>query len=319
MPTVAKDLFTPGNINKVVTIPDIAWPTIFLFVVAFGVHIFTLVNLYLRRIPEFMACAINTFAIFAVFTPMHDASHGSVAKHQYNYINSFIGHLAGCCFPLPYGAFKYLHYQHHKHTNEEGLDPDLFVHSGGGALLSSSFLFPVKFFSLEFFYYYMYLSRLFTRPVREAVPALLFLVCTFSGLGWAYCNSTASEEGAVLWKTVLWGWLIPGRFALALLAVFFDYLPHAPFVVRRDDPYKSTCVLSLGTPKAKSSSAAGSHDESSDPSSSAWWLTWPLLHQNYHNIHHHAPYVPFYLYSELWRAWKWQLLDAGTEVHSILQ
>lgn len=314
MTSTASKLFTPGNIGKIITIPDIAWPTVALFLVALGTHVTTINLLHAGVISNALACAINTVAIFAVFTPMHDASHGSVAKHQYAYINTVIGHLAGCCFPLPYGAFKYLHYQHHKHTNEEGLDPDLFVHAGMGL---PAVLFPLKFFCLEFFYYYMYLSKLSTRPVREALPALTFLVSLVGVVGWTRYHAGDDVSSANLWRTMLWGWLVPGRIALALLAVFFDYLPHAPFVVRKQDAFKSTCVLTLFAPPSPSAQAKKMSDKV-DPSAWSWMLTWPLLQQNYHNIHHHAPYVPFYLYSPLWNAWKWELLEAGTEVHSLL-
>ena len=49
-----------------------------------------------------------------------------------------------------------------------------------------------------------------------------------------------------------------------------------------------------------------------------WPLTWPLLHQNYHNIHHLWPYIPFYYYSDVWVAYRNELMDLGTDIRPLL-
>ena len=138
----------------------------------------------------------------------------------------------------------------------------------------------------------IYLPKLHTRPRVEAIwsivslTSLLVFIVTLWRSGYA--------------NTLLYGWLLPGRAAIGLLAYFFDYLPHRPHKVsKRDDPYKATSVTSL-------------YGENT------WLLTWPLLHQNYHNIHHLAPYIPFYLYSTVWHKLKPELLQKGTKIKSIL-
>ncbi len=94
-------------------------------------------------------------------------------------------------------------------------------------------------------------------------------------------------------------WIIPGRIAGVLLAFFFDYLPHRPHTHTGEaDPYRATSVTSL-------------FGENSDV------LTPLLLGQNYHNIHHLAPFVPFYQYSTIWHAFKDELILKGTKIKSI--
>lgn len=68
--------------------------------------------------------------------------------------------------------------------------------------------------------------------------------------------------------------------------------PHRPHrVPARVDPYKATNVTTF-----------------------PWELpiTILMLFQNYHNIHHLVPYVPFYNYRKVWRARRSELLKRGT-------
>jgi fatty acid desaturase len=106
------------------------------------------------------------------------------------------------------------------------------------------------------------------------------------------CFSNAAAS-----RTAFWCWFVSGRLALMFLAFSFDYLPHRPHTsTRAQNPIKATSVTSLFT-----------HTDS-------WLLTLPLLHQNYHNIHHLFPYIPFYRYSQAWAALSPSLLDMGTQI-----
>jgi len=84
------------------------------------------------------------------------------------------------------------------------------------------------------------------------------------------------------------------------LAYSFDYAPHHPHAASRaDDVYGCTSMIGgLLTPT-----------DGVD-------LTVPLIYQNYHNIHHLYPTIPFYKYPILWRNHKKNLLELGTPVGS---
>ncbi len=66
-------------------------------------------------------------AIFVIFTPMHDSTHGAVfsvfddksgrsilPRSVRVFLNSLVGRIAGWYFLAPFPAFRYVHLQHHK-------------------------------------------------------------------------------------------------------------------------------------------------------------------------------------------------------------
>ena len=275
---------TPATVGKVVKVPAIAWPTLLLFLTCVCVQASVIWALHKSMLSEYVAFAINTMVVFVVFTPMHDAAHGSIGSGSFRFINSIVGHLCGACFPIPFSAFRHLHLQHHRYTNEAE-DPDLWAGQGPAILL------PLRWFTVELNYYYMYLSKVFQRPLSEGLPAVINLLLNIIVVTYL------ANHG--YFKEVVWGWVLPGRTSVGLLAYFFDYLPHYPHhTTRSSDIYKATSVTSLYGDKT-------------------WWLTWPLLHQNYHNIHHLAPFVPFYMYSTIWHSFKKDLVHRGTEITPI--
>ncbi len=116
---------TPDIIKKIVHIPKIAWPTVILCFSCAIVEVLVILALYNNLLSKYLAFSLNIPIIFAVFTPMHDSSHGSVATSQFSWLNTVVGYVAAACFPIPYPAFKRLHLLHHKHTNEDD-DPGEF-------------------------------------------------------------------------------------------------------------------------------------------------------------------------------------------------
>lgn len=166
-------------------------------------------------------------------------------------------------------------------------DPDAFIGVGPSWLLMS------RLCIVEYKYYSRYIPLLLKgeRPLFEAVSTVISLVGYIGAALWL------SQVG--LGRCVLFGWILPGRLAVILLAYAFDYLPHRPDrTLRSENEYTATNVTSVY----------------GDFTS---LLTWPLLHQNYHNIHHLAPYVPFYCYSTIWHATKRDLLQHGTQIKPV--
>jgi fatty acid desaturase len=277
--------FTLSYIEKFVKLPVIAWPTVFLVVICVIADLSAVYLLLTEHISKYTACLINTIAIYALFTPMHDAAHGSVGYKQYRWLNDVVGHIAGAAFPVPFPALRHIHLQHHKYTNQEN-DPDLWTSLGPWYLL------PLRWYTIEFNYYYIYLSKINKRPFKESSQVLATLAFFIAFISFAVYRGYG--------EVVFWAWILPGRNAVALLALFFDYLPHRPHSHNNEqDIYKATSVTSLYGKET-------------------FWLTWPLLYQNYHNIHHLIPFIPFYYYSTVWFNVKDILVERGTNIIPIV-
>jgi beta-carotene hydroxylase len=111
-----KHVLTPKRVKELVgECPPVAYPTLLLTVACIAVEICVVSLMHAGAISPLTGTAINTVAIFGVFTPMHDASHGSIAtvRSGHRYLNDTVGVLSGLCFPIPYYAFKFLHLLHH--------------------------------------------------------------------------------------------------------------------------------------------------------------------------------------------------------------
>jgi fatty acid desaturase len=209
-------------------------------------------------------------------------------RSGHRYLNDTVGVLSGLCFPIPYYAFKFLHLLHHKYTNDPMNDPDAFAGAG------PAFTLPFRWMLMEAKQYVNYLPKLFRgeRPFYESSITLVTITL--------YIGVVTSASRAGYGTEVLYGWILPGRLAITLLAFAFDYLPHRPHATPRSvSDYEATCVLSVC-------------GEWTAP------LTVPLLYQNYHNIHHLAPYVPFYYYASIWHATRQELVQHGTVIKPLL-
>lgn len=248
--------------------PTFAWPTLALFagsIVLWGTAT-TLASL--GAMPVWAAVMTNTLASFWLFTVFHDASHNAVSSHKR--LNDWIGRIAVLSLtPLAvFRAFRFIHMQHHRFANEDReRDPDGWC--GGGRVWTL----PLRWATLDLYYYVFYLRRWSQRPRSERRETLLTvgfglgLVVVLIGLG-------AAAEMLLLW-------ILPARISIFLLGFAFDFLPHYPHgVAERDNPWRAT------------SNRVGME----------WLLTPLLLYQNYHLVHHLYPRIPFYRYIRVWRA-----------------
>jgi fatty acid desaturase len=278
-------LLTPERVRSIVTVPVVAFPTVLLAISCLVGVIAVCVAFYQNAIDHYVCCGLNTIFIFGSFTPLHDAAHGSIAKKQFRWLNDFVGIMCGFIMFLPYHAFRYLHLQHHQHTNDVDKDPDAWTSFGPWYLL------PLRWMTIEYHHYSCYLSRdvFFSRNMTERVLAIGQIAINI-GIAF-FCHRFG------LSSVILWGWIIPGRIAVFFLALFFDYLPHRPHShTRKESEYMATSLIALWPSK-----------------SSVSLLTLPLLYQNYHNIHHLVPYIPFYMYKKVWSHCSTELEAEGTQ------
>jgi len=258
--------------------PKVAWPTLLLFIACWiswgSVLYFSLSG----SLSYGISLLLMSVIAFVAFTPMHDAVHKSVARAKW--LNEVVGRLSVFFLVAPFPAFRFVHLEHHKHTNHEHKDPDLW--SGKGPV----WLLPIRWITQDLHYYVIFLQtwkKHSTFAKIETVVSAIFLwgsvaFCFWMGYG----------------KEVMFLWVLPARIAIPFLAYTFDYLPHKPHkVLSADNRYKATLVRPNPL------------------------LTPILLYQNFHLIHHLYPGLPFYRYAEVWRKQKTFLLEQGVEVRSI--
>lgn len=253
---------------KALTIhPRIAWPTLLWFAVTFIIWTASTVAALSNVWPVWLSVLINTFMVFSFFTIIHDSVHRAISTHAL--LNESLGVISTLFYgpSVVYGlrAFRYLHMQHHLHTNEKTQDPDYWC--AGHQPLRLIF----SWFTLDLYYVYYYLKRWSTRPKTEKAGLILTLLFNWSlfagliymGYGWM----------------AFWLWLIPGRITVGLLGFTLDYLPHHPHrVTQTDNPYQATSIR-IGQ---------------------EWLLTPLLMYHNYHLMHHLFPLAPFYRYRHIW-------------------
>ncbi len=257
--------------KELITAPAVAWPTLGLLAAILSTWGATVALALAGVLPEVAALPLLVAAAFAAFTPMHDAAHRAVARARW--VNEVAGRLAAPLLTAPFVAFRYVHLEHHKHTNEPGRDPDLWSGTGPRALL------PLRWLTQDLHYYAVVGARWRERPRGELLELALVLGLQAGAL--AACAAAGHLREALLL------WILPARVAIALLAWSFDYVPHRPHTtLAKDDRLRATHVVR-----------------------GPW--TVPLLSQNFHLIHHLYPGVPFYGYGRVWRAQREELLAGG--------
>ena len=243
--------------------PDLALPTVVLATATFSLWVAVGCLAAEGVVPLWVACLANSIMAYISFTPQHDAVHGSVSI-AHPWLNGLVGRMCGIPLFSPFPAFRRLHLAHHKHTNDPHRDPDFWSGKGPWYML------PLRWMTQEWRYWVVsatVVKETVKARKREVGITLVVLYSTalalsLNGHGWA----------------VLWAWLVPSRLANTMLAFLFDYLPHRPHQVRlHEDPFKATRNIEGQT------------------------LAFFFLSQNYHQVHHIFPSVPFYRYLRIWK------------------
>jgi len=260
----------------------VALPTVYLFLTAIGVTVASIglgelgslnpgpISLF-SSVVSLLSSVVSLFGLtvssYAMFTVTHDAIHGSISSDKL--INDGLGTVSNLWLgPVSnwYGL-RATHLQHHLHTNDPTLDPDFWVSERGFGGVRWKYL---RWASLDFHHLYSYLTL---RDQSRTAFCLyevgkLFLVSLFLTF--------------FPFQRLLFYWLIPSRLCIFILALLFDYLPHAPHEsTKREDKYRTTAYLSV-------------------PAYLAPIAKYLLFYQNYHLIHHLFPRYPFYQMYHLW-------------------
>lgn len=261
---VLQGIVSSPSFARITSLPVLAWQEILLIAGCY-VALIASSGLYLSgSMPYLPAMVINTLAIYAIFTPLHDATHGSLSSHRG--LNDVLGTIAA--FPLVPGfttqLYRYLHMEHHRHTGVPVADPDE---------VTVGTRMPIRFMAwmfLDIYWFSWYLRHITERPVKEVVGALLS-ISVFIAWHVIWLASPFALEFVLLW-------LIPQRLGITLMLYLFAGIQHPKGVHQAERPFQATRMFKGGA-----------------------FSRWGMLSQAQHLMHHLFPAVPYYRYNAMWR------------------
>ncbi len=163
-------------------------------------------------------------------------------------------------------VFRYIHMQHHLHTNEDdGSDPDNYTNEG------PAWSTPLRWATVDLAYVPFYVGHIRRRPRREIAEYAITETLLIGAIVVLAINGHLGD--------VLLYYVLPTRLCVLFLGYAFDWLPHHGLDDMVTDRYRATRVR-IGWERL---------------------LTPLLLYQNYHLVHHLHPRIPFYRYITAWR------------------
>ncbi len=262
----------------------VAWPSVFL--AAITVISFLLVSTLavLGVIPLWLGLVLNTVALYYLFTPLHDATHGTISGNDKNmmWLNHLVGYITGAVNLYDYKAYRYLHTLHHRFPNDPELDPDYWIKADRwwSVLLHN--------LTIMLYYQYYFLRFVALKPFEPgnfklAVQVLSFFTVVLAFWYWLIVNGYGWE--------LLVLWILPNYLSSALLGWSIGYFLHTDGVKRYDH---TNVVIFGGRFKG--------------------FLNRLYCFQNYHMIHHLYPRIPFYLYEKAFAILEPVLQKEGTKI-----
>ncbi|QRP48290.1 fatty acid desaturase [Amycolatopsis sp. FDAARGOS 1241] len=212
--------------------------------------------------PWWVTIPVHALVTFTMFTVAHESAHHAAGK--LTWLNEVLGRLA-MLFVAAYGSFpflRFIHIEHHRNTNADAAkDPDAWTSQGPWWQL------PFRWLTIDLWYVRFYARHVHGRPRPERAETLV----TLTAFAAMVVTVAACGHG---WE-LLAVYLIPQRLGLALLAWWFDWLPHHGLGENRFGATRVRVGLE-------------------------WLMTPVMLYQNYHLVHHLHPAIPFYRYLRAW-------------------
>ncbi|CCH65889.1 Beta-carotene hydroxylase [Richelia intracellularis HM01] len=246
-------LAPPGGFN----------PTLLMFFGAVVIVMLSVCGYWVWQWPDWVCFTCNVLALHISGTVIHDACHQSA--HRNHRVNIVLGHSSALMLAFAFPVFTRVHLQHHGNVNDPENDPDHYVSTGGPL-----WLIAVRFLYHEIFFFKRQLWH--KGELIEWFASRLF-VLTIVLVSIHYC----------FLSYILNFWFVPSLVVGITLGLFFDYLPHRPFMER--NRWKNARVYASPI------------------------LNILILGQNYHLIHHLWPSIPWYSYQSTYYLMK-PLLDA---------
>lgn len=275
LPQSVSGLPDPGE-----RVPVMAWPTAALYVGTLALFAVEMAGVLVWDLSRWLTVPMGAAVTFLMFSVLHESTHHAISTNTW--VNNAFGHLSVLLVVpwAPYALVKFIHIEHHRNTNEsKSIDPDAWCEEGPAWQL------PLRWATIDLWYVVFYLRRLPDRPRREVAATFAVFTAVIGG----FVAVAAAGHGSAL----LWGFLVPQRFGMLVLAWWFDYLPHHGLTVtQREDKYRATRVRVGGE----------------------GLLTPLFVYQNYHLVHHLHPSIPFYRYVRAWKRNEQAYLDRNAAI-----
>ena len=253
------------QLQELTTAPFIAWPTVIIFMVCLSLIVLVSYLAITAAISLVAATFLNGITIYFLFSAVHDSAHFAISRATW--FNNLFGHIGMLFFgPLaPLDLARWIHNQHHRHTNEPKLDPDYYAHK-------VDVFSPIRWCFFDYYYTSFFLRQ--AGSVRRKYLPRLILQVTF------IITMVAISIYAERFLELLFLWILPTRVSSFLFVLVFSYLPHVPFLA---------------------TAAQNKYQASSNREGLEWLFTPLMTFQNYHLVHHLYPKAPFYRMKRLWQ------------------
>ncbi|HYV46101.1 MAG TPA: fatty acid desaturase [Myxococcaceae bacterium] len=249
--------------SRALTAPSFAWPTALFAISVWSVHGIAVWAAWTGRWHPAAVLAVASLCAYASFTVLHEGVHGSVCLKP-RWVNLVAMMLAALPLLAPGWAFRFIHLEHHRHTNDPDKDPDYWNGKGPRWML------PLRWAVADLAQWGWYLRYARDRSLAERVQSVIGLSTIATAVVWG----VSTGHGWALF----WAWILPSRIAVLALAFSFDWLVHRPHTVTAaEDRLRATRVLSVRAP-----------------------VGLLLLGQHLHLLHHLHPGIPFYRYRAAW-------------------
>ncbi|WP_295685313.1 fatty acid desaturase [uncultured Nevskia sp.] len=253
-----------AEFNRLTRAPDIAWPTVALWVLVVGVYLSSYVLAGIGVMPLWWGMVINSVIGYFAFSIVHDSIHRAISTNAK--LNDFIGQTT-VWLGAPYvdlKLFRWGHILHHRFTGGPR-DPDQILHGPSWSL-------PFRWIAIDL----LYLIHSIRYGDKISKPYLRRSLWLTAG--------TAVVFGALIANGYFWHlvmlWFVPSRMIFLTLGFSFFWLPHVPHDVRQDENLTKATAIRLG------------HEG---------FMTPALQYQNFHLIHHLYPTTPFYNNVRVWQ------------------
>ncbi|MFD4194288.1 fatty acid desaturase [Amycolatopsis thermoflava] len=255
-------------------------PTVVLFLASLVLWVFATWLVLGTETSAWLTIPLHAVVTFTMFTVLHEATHHAAGR--WTWVNEVLGRLSlpFVASYVSFGAIRYIHIEHHRNTNEDiGTDPDAWTSHGPWWQL------PYRWLTIDAWYVRFYVPRMPRRPRGESWETVVMVTLSLAGA----CAAIATGH---LWELAVI-YLIPQRIGLAVLAWWFDWLPHHGLPETAAQNRFRATRMRVGM---------------------EWLLTPVMLYQNYHLVHHLHPAIPFYRYVQAWRRNQEAYLDRDVPI-----